>query len=158
MGRFQCLARQAAYVHRASGRRAFSIYDQINVLDKVSEESGRVRFTGYGDTGFDVNGVFHEGSIVCLSSLHLKWTPTTFQEITPESLSIFQLLRPAPDILLLGCGRRMQLIGKEVRDFLRSNGIKIEPIDSRNAVSTFNFLNEEGRLVAAALLPYGIES
>ena len=102
----------------------------------------------------------------------------------------------SPDILLIGCGRRMQRVGDEVRGFLRSSGIKLETVDSvcllyffyplkinkeisafpltatsqketlkincsfvlqRNAVSTFNFLNEEGRLVAAALLPYGVE-
>lgn len=28
----------------------------------------------------------------------------------------------------------------------------------RNAVSTYNILNEEGRVVAAALLPYGVSS
>ena len=27
-------------------RRAFSIYDQINLLDKVAEDTGRIRFTG----------------------------------------------------------------------------------------------------------------
>lgn len=28
----------------------------------------------------------------------------------------------------------------------------------RNAASTYNVLNEEGRIVAAALLPYGVSS
>lgn len=28
----------------------------------------------------------------------------------------------------------------------------------RNAVSTYNILNEEGRIVAAALIPYGVYS
>ena len=28
----------------------------------------------------------------------------------------------------------------------------------RNAASTYNILNEEGRIVAAALLPYGVSS
>eukprot|EP00250_Pteridium_aquilinum_P034251 c7300_g1_i1 orf=60-536(+) len=158
MWRFGGLVRQAALTHGAAGKRWFSIYDQINLLDKVAEDSGRLRFTGYSDAGFNVNNVFHEGAVMCHGSLLLSWTPLTFKDITPESLSLFELLRPAPDILLLGCGRRMQLVSKEVRDFLRSNGIKLEAIDSRNAVSTFNFLNEEGRLVAAALLPYGSES
>jgi NADH dehydrogenase [ubiquinone] 1 alpha subcomplex assembly factor 3 len=60
-----------------------------------------------------------------------------------------------PEILVLGCGRRIQRVSKEVRDFLRSNGIKLEAIDSANAASTFNILNEEGRQVAAAMLPQG---
>eukprot|EP00249_Psilotum_nudum_P011341 c23113_g1_i2 orf=413-778(-) len=110
---------------------------------------------GYGETGFIFNGVFHEGSFICLRSLILSWTPKLFSEITPNSLCLFQLLRPAPEILLLGCGRKIQQASQDVRDFLRSNGIKLEAVDSRNAVSTFNILNEEGRQVAAALLPYG---
>jgi NADH dehydrogenase [ubiquinone] 1 alpha subcomplex assembly factor 3 len=60
-----------------------------------------------------------------------------------------------PEILVLGCGRRIQRVSKELRDFLRSNGIKLEAIDSANAASTFNILNEEGRQVAAAMLPQG---
>ncbi|KAJ6401599.1 NUCLEAR PROTEIN E3-3 [Salix purpurea] len=36
--------------------------------------------------------------------------------------------------------------------------MKLEAVDSRNAASTYNILNEEGRLVAAALLPYGLSS
>lgn len=64
----------------------------------------------------------------------------------------------APDILLLGCGRYIEPIDPELRRFLRSTGMKLEVIDSRNASSTFNILNEEGRMVAAALLPYGVSS
>lgn len=139
---------------QSSSRRAFSLYDELNVLDNVAQDSRRVRIDGYGENGFDINGVFYEGSVICLSSLILKWRPTSFAEITPDSLSLFQLLRPAPDILLLGCGKNIERVGNDVRDFLRSNGIKLEAIDSFHASSTFNFLNEEGRLVAAALLPY----
>lgn len=34
------------------------------------------------------------------------------------------------DILLIGCGRRMQRVGDDVRSFLRSSGIKLETVDS----------------------------
>ncbi|WZY91727.1 hypothetical protein YC2023_064056 [Brassica napus] len=46
----------------------------------------------------------------------------------------------------------------EVRQFVKSIGMKLETVDSRNAASTYNILNEEGRVVAAALLPYGVAS
>ncbi|MCL7050458.1 hypothetical protein MKW94_001799, partial [Papaver nudicaule] len=61
-------------------------------------------------------------------------------------------------ILLLGTGRQVQHVDPELRRFIRSTGMKLEAIDSRNAASTFNILNEEGRIVAAALLPYGVSS
>eukprot|EP00262_Sarcandra_glabra_P008002 TRINITY_DN21170_c0_g1_i1.p1 TRINITY_DN21170_c0_g1~~TRINITY_DN21170_c0_g1_i1.p1 ORF type:complete len:171 (-),score=26.65 TRINITY_DN21170_c0_g1_i1:180-692(-) len=137
-------------------RRAFSLYDQINLIDNVPED--QLRFQGYGDTGFTVNGVQYEGSLLCVENLLLSWSPKRFSEVTVESLSIFRLLRPAPEILILGCGGQVEQVGSEIRHFIRSTGMKLEAIDSRNAASTFNILNEEGRMVAAALLPYRASS
>ncbi|KAL8092034.1 hypothetical protein AgCh_034350 [Apium graveolens] len=98
-------------------RRAFSLYDQINLIDNVPED--QLRFQG---------------------------------------LSIFQTVRPIPEILILGCGRYIQQVNPELRKFIRSTGMKLEAIDSKNAASTYNILNEEGRIVAAAILPYGVTS
>ncbi|KAJ0051979.1 hypothetical protein Pint_00017 [Pistacia integerrima] len=147
-------------------RRAFSLYDQINLIDNVPEDQLRfqgltsfvIRFSSYTDTGFTVNGVHYEGSLLCVGNLLMSWTPRKFSEITPNSLSIFQLLRPIPEILVLGCGRHIEPVDSELRRFILSTGMKLEAVDSRNASSTYNILNEEGRIVAAALLPYGVSS
>ncbi|KAK9202640.1 hypothetical protein WN944_017852 [Citrus x changshan-huyou] len=117
-------------------RRAFSLYDQINLIDNVPED--QLRFQGYTDTGFTVNGVQYEGSLLCIGNLLMSWTPKKFSEITPN--------------------RYIEPINPELRQFIRSTGMKLEAIDSRNAASTYNILNEEGRIVAAALLPYGVSS
>ncbi|KAH9733620.1 NADH dehydrogenase 1 alpha subcomplex assembly factor 3 [Citrus sinensis] len=77
-------------------RRAFSLYDQINLIDNVPED--QLRFQGYTDTGFTVNGVQYEGSLLCIGNLLLSWTPKKFSEITPNCLSIFQLVRPIPGL------------------------------------------------------------
>ncbi|OMO75780.1 NADH:ubiquinone dehydrogenase 1 alpha subcomplex assembly factor 3 [Corchorus capsularis] len=137
-------------------RRAFSLYDQINLIDNVPED--QLRFQGYTDTGFTVNKVEYEGSLLCVGNLLTSWGPSKFSEITPDSLSIFQIIRPIPEILILGCGRHIQPVAPEIRQFIRSTGMKLEALDSRNAASTYNILNEEGRIVAAALLPYGVAS
>ncbi|XP_061338870.1 uncharacterized protein LOC133285635 [Gastrolobium bilobum] len=137
-------------------RRAFSLYDQINLIDQVPDE--QLRFQGYNDTGFTVNGVEYEGSLLCVGNLLLSWKPKKFSEISADSLSFFQIVRPIPEILILGCGRNIQPVDPEIRRFIRSAGMKLEAVDSRNASSTFNILNEEGRVVAAALLPYGVSS
>ncbi|XP_065853753.1 uncharacterized protein [Euphorbia lathyris] len=135
-------------------RRAFSLYDQINLIDNVPQD--QLRFQGYTDTGFKVNGVDYEGSLLCVGNLLLSWSPKNFSQITPESLSIFQIMRPIPEILIIGSGRYIQHVDPEIRRFVRSTGMKLETVDSRNAASTYNILNEEGRIVAAALLPYGV--
>ncbi|KAK8715917.1 hypothetical protein V6N13_043242 [Hibiscus sabdariffa] len=150
-------------------RRAFSLYDQINLIDNVPDD--QLRFQRYTETGFTVNGVNYEGSLLCVGNLVTSWGPRNFSEITPQSLSIFQIIRPIPvlfsqsilscfilEILILGCGRNIEPVDPELRRFIRSTGMKLEPLDSRNAASTYNILNEEGRIVAAALLPYGVSS
>ncbi|KAJ0989970.1 hypothetical protein J5N97_008326 [Dioscorea zingiberensis] len=137
-------------------RRAFSLYDQINLIDNVPED--QLRFQGYTDTGFTVNGVKYEGSLLVIDNKLMSWSPKRLSEITAESLSIFQIVRPIPEILILGCGRHIEPLSPELRSFIRSTGMKLEAVDSRNAASTFNILNEEGRVVAAALLPYGVTS
>ncbi|PIA32679.1 hypothetical protein AQUCO_04400105v1 [Aquilegia coerulea] len=137
-------------------RRAFSLYDQINLIDNVPDD--QLRFQGYTATGFTVNGVDYEGSVLCVGNLLMSWTPKILSEITPESLSVFKLIRPVPEILILGSGRYVDRVNPEVRRFVRSTGMKLEELDSRNAASTYNILNEEGRIVAAAMLPYGVSS
>ncbi|KAM7256525.1 hypothetical protein ACFE04_012266 [Oxalis oulophora] len=134
-------------------RRAFSLYDQINLIDQVPED--QLRFQGYSGTGFKVNGIDYEGSILAIGNLLMSWSPKTFSDITPDSLSIFKILRPVPEILILGCGSYTKPVDPQFRQFIRSTGMKLEAVDSRNAASTYNILNEEGRIVAAALIPYG---
>ncbi|KAK6918118.1 NDUFAF3/Mth938 domain-containing protein [Dillenia turbinata] len=137
-------------------RRAFSLYDQINLIDQVPD--GQLRFQGYTDTGFTVNRVQYEGSLLIFGNLLTSWSPTKFSEINEESLSLFRVVRPVPEILILGCGRYIQPVVPKLREFICSTGMKLEAIDSRNAASTYNILNEEGRIVAAALLPCGVTS
>lgn len=135
-------------------RRAYGNYEEFDVFAGANH-AHKVRINGYDEKKFFANGIEIEGSIICLSSLTLKWAPKSFEEITSDSLAIFELLRPAPEILILGCGKRMGHVSQELRDYLRSNGIKLEAVDTANATSTFNILNEEGRIVAAAMLPQG---
>ncbi|KAK4795206.1 hypothetical protein SAY86_013200 [Trapa natans] len=137
-------------------RRAFSLYDQINLIDNVPDD--QLRFQRYTDTGFRVNGVEYEGSLLCYGNFLMSWTPKKFSDITSDSLSIFRTMRPVPEILILGCGRHIEPVDPELRHFICSTGMKLEVLDSRNAASTYNILNEEGRMVAAALLPYGVSS
>ncbi|CAL4915682.1 unnamed protein product [Urochloa decumbens] len=169
--------------HLPSLRRTFSLYDQINLIDSVPEDQLRFqsqnmykwrrngekrgecynnttvprgRNDRYDDTGFKINNVKYEGSLLIVENKIMSWAPKTFSEITAESLSIFKVVHPIPEILILGCGRNIQLVSPELRKFIRSTGMKLEAVDSRNAASTYNILNEEGRPVAAAVLPYGV--
>ncbi|XP_042032815.1 uncharacterized protein LOC121779536 [Salvia splendens] len=83
-------------------RRAFSLYDQINIITQVPED--QLRFQEFDDTGFKVNGVRYEGSILCVGNLLMSWTPKKFSDITAESLSIFKTLPgKKSSYILLNC-------------------------------------------------------
>jgi NADH dehydrogenase [ubiquinone] 1 alpha subcomplex assembly factor 3 len=72
--------------------------------------------------------------------------------------SVFFFSKQSLELLIVGCGRYNHPLNPQVRQFVKSIGMKLETVDSRNAASTYNILNEEGRIVAAALLPYGVTS
>lgn len=74
-------------------------------------------------------------------------------EWTKDDFEIFDVLLPKPEILVFGTGKSLMLPPVSVREYLREIGVQAEYMDTRNACSTYNLLSEEGRRVAAALLP-----
>ena len=96
-------------------RCAFSLYDQINLIDNVPEDQLRfqrycpnfsflsfasISFLNfisltllcgdlrYTETGFTVNGVDYEGSLLCVGNLLMSWTPKKFSEITSDRFAL----------------------------------------------------------------------
>jgi len=78
------------------------------------------------------------------------------EDITEESLSLFTILDPKLDVLVIGHGMtngaRNPVDPRTILK-LRKKGLNIEVLTTENAISTYNFLVEEGRVVAAALIP-----
>lgn len=143
--------------HARVPSRALAVPSDFNVMEGVAEESRAVRIDAYDETGFTVNGVDFSSSILCVGSFAAHWSPKSMAQISPDSLALFELLQPRPELLILGSGRTVQQISPEIRGYVKSLGIKLEAIPSRNAASTFNILSEEGRQVAAVLLPHSAE-
>lgn len=57
------------------------------------------------------------------------------------------------ELLILGSGDKIEFLQPDLRAVLATHGVAVEVQDTRRASATYNFLSEEGRLVAAALLP-----
>ncbi|KAG6919730.1 hypothetical protein DXG01_001564 [Tephrocybe rancida] len=70
-----------------------------------------------------------------------------------EHFEIFETVVPKPEILILGTGKSIAHVPATLRTYLNQLGIQLDVMDTRNACSTYNLLTEEGRRVAAALLP-----
>jgi len=118
---------------------------------------GRQVVESYGGGAFRVSGLRLQGSILVLPDRTLAWPVASFAEITLESLAPLVDDAPAagelrPELLLIGCGPRLQLLPGDLRRALRAQGLVCEAMDTGAACRTYNVLLAEGRAVAAALI------
>ncbi|KZT66037.1 DUF498-domain-containing protein [Daedalea quercina L-15889] len=70
-----------------------------------------------------------------------------------KHLEIFDVVVPKPELLIFGTGKKVAFVPPMLRQYLSSLGVQTDIMDTWNACSTYNLLAEEGRHVAAALLP-----
>lgn len=113
---------------------------------------GRKVIESYGANRFQVSQETYTGSIIVTPHQVLSWDVKDFSEVTPESFAELTAPETRPEIVLIGCGSRMQLVPSEVRIHLKTFGIAVEPMDTGAACRTYNVLLGEGRRVAAALV------
>ncbi|WP_142850644.1 Mth938-like domain-containing protein [Telmatospirillum sp. J64-1] len=107
---------------------------------------------GYGEGGFRISGVRHEGSVLVHPFATLAWPVSGMEEVSAESLMPLRDAEPRIEILLIGCGERTAMLPRALRESFRSVGIVIEGMDTGAACRTYNVLLSEERRVAAALL------
>ncbi|XP_060518851.1 NADH dehydrogenase [ubiquinone] 1 alpha subcomplex assembly factor 3 isoform X2 [Cylas formicarius] len=95
------------------------------------------------------------GPMVIFARSVLSWNVRNVNEITEESLSIFKVLEPKLDIIVIGIGDKIENYDcyKNLLPISRKFGISFEILPTEQACSTFNFLNSESRNVAGALIP-----
>ncbi|KAL1129478.1 hypothetical protein AAG570_014004, partial [Ranatra chinensis] len=102
------------------------------------------------------NGVFIVGPVVLFQNTVLCWNVQEDHDINEKSLSLFTILEPKLDILIIGCGKTGPHISQIDRNLLpvrQRYKINIEVMPTEKAAATFNFLTAEERYVAAALIP-----
>lgn len=118
----------------------------------MNEGISRPVLTAYGDGGFRVSGQRIEGSILLFPDRTETWDIGAISDMTAQSLA--SLIAAAGDfeILLVGCGARIQPLPHAARDALGDAGINPDFMDTGAACRTYNVLAGEGRLVAAALI------
>jgi uncharacterized protein len=113
---------------------------------------GRAPIDAYGNNGFRFAEMSHRGSILCLPSGIHGWEPADPERLTLDDFAKVIAERDRIDILLVGTGRELKPLGKELRAALRGAKISADPMATGAAVRTFNVLLAEDRAVAAALV------
>jgi NADH dehydrogenase [ubiquinone] 1 alpha subcomplex assembly factor 3 len=127
-----------------------SVFIDNNLNSRRNEEKTIVN--GYGINQFQINDIIMNGSVFLFPSHMLLWKPKTMEELTIESLKLLELTSPSTDLLLLGTGTECVQCPPEIEEYLESLGTFVHVMNSRDAASTFQVLNMEGRQLAAAIL------
>jgi uncharacterized protein len=107
---------------------------------------------GYGKGGFRFARMSHRGSLLCLPSGIWAWEVTRPEEIDETTLAPVFEAAAGIDLFLLGAGRDPWAITPSLREHFRSLAISVEVSSTGSAVSTYNLLLGEGRLVGAGLI------
>lgn len=106
----------------------------------------------YGSGRFKVSHIDYQGSIIVLPRKTLSWNILVPDEISFESLSIVIEEEPRIEILLIGCGKVMKLLPRNLMKELRHIGLAVDTMDTGAACRTYNVLAAEGRRVAAGMI------
>lgn len=85
----------------------------------------------------------------------MSWNIDNYEKIDETTLSLFVILEPKIDVLVIGTGDQpvTPQLSKAVMAFMKKYQINVEILRTEQACATFNFLNSEGRVVGGAMLP-----
>ncbi|XP_066452891.1 NADH dehydrogenase [ubiquinone] 1 alpha subcomplex assembly factor 3 [Eleutherodactylus coqui] len=129
------------------------MYQKTTIM-RLERDSPEVVFIErYSPTGFIINGNHVVGPCAVIPRSILQWNVGSHEDISVESLSLFHLLVPKIEILVLGTGSRVERLDPAITRFMREKGVAVEVQDTPNACATYNFMISERRVTAAALIP-----
>jgi len=122
------------------------------IVVRAAHYPGRAPIDSYGNGGFRFAGMSHRGSLLCLPSGIYGWDAPAPAALDEASLAKVFAEANAIETLLIGTGRSLVPLGKNLREQLKAEHIVAEPMSTGAAVRTFNVLLAEERAVAAALI------
>ncbi|MFW5680042.1 MAG: Mth938-like domain-containing protein [Pseudomonadota bacterium] len=115
------------------------------------EPGQRLVVEGYGAGCFKVAGGEVVGSMLIQAGRFDPWTAASPAEIEAASGPLLDLAGSV-DVLLIGTGARLEMLGRDLRRRLREAGLASEVMSTPAACRTYNVLVGDDRRVAAALV------
>lgn len=114
----------------------------------------RMVIQAYGSGWFKVSDSYYEGPILVFPDRVETWPVAGFEALTVADFDPVAANDPPVEVLLVGCGARMQLIRRAFKDSLKAaTGLVPDPMDSGAACRAYNVVMAEDRRVCAALIP-----
>ncbi len=107
--------------------------------------------TGYEDDWIEINALRFGHSLIVLPEVPpVRWAVVSFDELQASDFAAIDA--QAPDLLILGTGRRQRFAAPKLIANLLSKRIGVECMDNQAACRTYNILMAEGRKVALAVI------
>lgn len=123
----------------------------------LNDDTDRLMINSYSELGFTLNnGITLMGPIAIFPTLVLSWNVGNLLHVNKESLSLFLLMEPKLDILILGLPQYRKAdreVLLNIASFIRKYKIQVEVLPTEIACPTFNFLSSEERFVGAGIVP-----
>jgi len=108
----------------------------------------------YGPDGFRIGGEWRDGGVMLRGGQVAAWPAADLDALTLETL--LETLGPGePELVVLGAGATMRFAPEALRRRIEGRRIGLEIAATPAACRTYNVLIEQGRDVAAALIPAG---
>ncbi|KAI3382225.1 hypothetical protein SNEBB_000753 [Seison nebaliae] len=142
----------------------------LNIGPEIDPRSGRTRIeflkssnidnqlyiSRHSSNGFILNEIMRTyGSLCLFPTKYYNWKVKDVNNIPLEAFDIFKVLDKKLDILLLGKGDAENMIENRLYSYLRNDlGLTTEILPTVHAISTYNFLMMENRLVCGLFHPH----
>lgn len=113
---------------------------------------GRHQIESFGNGGFRLGGVSHQGSILITPSGVRACPAIDVASLTSEHVETIVAEKSKIDMLLVGTGREMLPLPKTIAQYLQQHSIGYDTMSTNAAVRIYNVVEAEDRRVAAILI------
>lgn len=108
----------------------------------------------YAGGVFKISGEVYQGGVIVREDSVESWGISgSVRDFTLEDFQPLIDLSADVDVVLLGCGDRIEFLSAPMKTALKAKGLHVDVMDSGAACRTYNVLMAEGRRVVAALVP-----